>query len=317
MPKVSVIIPVYGVEKYIERCARSLFEQTLDDIEYIFVDDCTPDKSIERLVSIVEEYQLRFSEEKKVVRIEKMLKNSGLPAARRHGIGRATGDYIIHCDSDDWVDIDMYRQMYGKAVEEQADCVVCDYYVTDTIKERIIKGTNTTDKYCLISDILSDKVAGSLCNKLFSRKLYGYDITYPKGSMAEDVATSVQLLYYASKVAYIPSPFYFYFVNSGSITRMVSRGKALNNFRAATSNAQIVINFIESKGLLKKFKRELVLFKYREKVFLVPYLEDPEINSLWRKTFPEVNLKVLFMNVFSIKKKIKYMLFICHILKSF
>ena len=65
MPKVSVIIPVYGVEKYIERCARSLFEQTLNDIEYIFVDDCSPDKSIEILERIIEEYRPRFAGGKK------------------------------------------------------------------------------------------------------------------------------------------------------------------------------------------------------------------------------------------------------------
>ena len=79
MPKVSVIIPVYGVEKYIERCARSLFEQTLNDIEYIFVDDCSPDKSIEILEHIVEEYRPRFTREKKVVRIERLEGVSKLP----------------------------------------------------------------------------------------------------------------------------------------------------------------------------------------------------------------------------------------------
>lgn len=317
MPKVSVIVPVYGVEKYIERCVRNLFEQTLNDIEYIFVDDCTPDKSIEILNSIIEEYRLRLSKENKVVRIERKSTNSGLPAARRHGLQFATGSYILHCDSDDWVDKDMLRQMYNTAVKEQSDCVVCDYFVTDTITEKIIKGTNTTDKYCIISEILSDKIAGSLWNKLFSRRLYEQELTYPTGSMAEDVATSVQLLYYADKVSYIPSPFYYYYVNNGSITRMLSREKAIINFRAATGNAQIVINFIKSKGLSERFKKELILFKFREKGFLVPYLEDDEINKMWRNTFPEVNVRMLFMNVRSIREKIKYMLFLCHVLRSF
>ena len=86
MPKVSIIIPVYGVEKYIERCARSLFEQTLDCIEYIFVDDCSPDKSIEILERIIEEYRPRFAGERKVVQIERMLTNSGQAAVRKHPI---------------------------------------------------------------------------------------------------------------------------------------------------------------------------------------------------------------------------------------
>ena len=81
MPKVSVIIPVYGVEKYIERCARSLFEQTLDDIEYLFIDDCTPDRSIEVLKSILEEYPNR----KEQVIIHRMEQNSGQAAVRKWG----------------------------------------------------------------------------------------------------------------------------------------------------------------------------------------------------------------------------------------
>ena len=84
MPKVTVIVPVYGVEKYIERCAISLFEQTLDDIEIIFVNDCTPDRSMEILDRIIEKYRFLFEEKKYIVRTESMLTNSGLPAVREH-----------------------------------------------------------------------------------------------------------------------------------------------------------------------------------------------------------------------------------------
>ena len=97
MPKVTVIIPVYGVEKYISRCARSLFEQTLDDIEYIFVDDCTKDNSIGVLQEVLEQYPQRREQ----TRIVKLLVNSGQAAARKYGMQLATGDYIIHCDGDD------------------------------------------------------------------------------------------------------------------------------------------------------------------------------------------------------------------------
>ena len=127
MPKVSVIIPVYGVEKYIGRCARSLFEQTLDNIEYIFVDDCTPDKSMEVLQAEIEKYRLRFAEEKKVVRTTRMPSNSSQAAVRRHGSQLATGDYIIHCDSDDWVDTDLYEKMYNEAINSGADVVFCPF----------------------------------------------------------------------------------------------------------------------------------------------------------------------------------------------
>ena len=97
MPKVSVIIPVYNVEKYIERCANSLFSQTLDDIEYLFVNDCSQDKSIEVLNKVLEKYSNR----KKHVIIKNMEHNYGQATVRRWGMLHATGDFVIHCDSDD------------------------------------------------------------------------------------------------------------------------------------------------------------------------------------------------------------------------
>ena len=135
MPKVSIIVPVYGVEKYIERCARSLFEQTLDDIEYLFIDDCTPDKSIEILKNVLKDYPQR----KDQVIIHRMEKNSGQAAVRKWGMIKATGDYTIHCDSDDWVDVTMYEKMYNKAIEEKSDLVICDFYRSNSINNTEIK----------------------------------------------------------------------------------------------------------------------------------------------------------------------------------
>ena len=132
MSKVSVVVPIYGVEKYIERCARSLFEQTLDDIEFIFVDDCTKDHSI----CVLEKVLLDYPQRQKQTTIVHHEVNKGLPLARQTGIMMATGDFIAHCDSDDWVDVDVYRQMYDTAINEKADVVICDYYkANDKIKE--------------------------------------------------------------------------------------------------------------------------------------------------------------------------------------
>ena len=112
MPKVSVIVPIYEVEKYIERCVRSLFEQTLDDIEYIFVDDCTKDNSITVLERVIKDYPNRKSQ----ITILHHETNKGLPQARKTGLLSARGDYIAHCDSDDWVDHKLFALMYEKAV---------------------------------------------------------------------------------------------------------------------------------------------------------------------------------------------------------
>ena len=97
-PPVSVIIPIYNVEKYIERCVRSLMEQTLNDIEYIFVNDCTPDRSIEILQRTIAEYPQR----KKYIQILTHDRNRGSACARNNGVKAATGEYIIHCDMISW-----------------------------------------------------------------------------------------------------------------------------------------------------------------------------------------------------------------------
>ena len=113
MPKVSVIIAVYGAEKYIEKCARSLFEQTLDDIEYIFVDDCTPDKSMDILISVLSDYPNRNNQ----INIIHNLTNLGLGSTHTIGMKAATGDYLIHCDPDDWVEHNMYELLYNKPMK--------------------------------------------------------------------------------------------------------------------------------------------------------------------------------------------------------
>lgn len=132
MPKVSVIIPVYGVEKYIERCARSLFEQTLDDIEFIFVNDCTLDNSINVLETTLEEYPKRKSQ----VQIINFEQNQGAAKAREIGMKTANGEYIIHCDSDDWVVKEAYETLYNIAKASESDMVICDWFETDGIQHK-------------------------------------------------------------------------------------------------------------------------------------------------------------------------------------
>ena len=125
--KVSVVIPVYNVEKYIERCARSLFEQTLDSIEYIFVDDCSPDNSIAVMENVLAEYPHR-KEQIKIIRHEV---NQGPYAARRHALQAATGDYVISCDADDWVDYDLYEKM-EKDVLAELGMLILKYQESDS-----------------------------------------------------------------------------------------------------------------------------------------------------------------------------------------
>ena len=180
MPKVSVIIPVYGVEQYIERCARSLFEQTLDDIEYLFIDDCTPDKSIEILKQVLEEYPQR----KNQVVIHRMEHNSGQAKVREWGMRNATGEYVIHCDSDDWVDVHMYEDMYKKAKENNADVVLCDYYESDGVSKKLMNDFLPNKVEDTMSSTLLKKTRSVLWNKLVRRSIYKNNIMYPVANNA-------------------------------------------------------------------------------------------------------------------------------------
>lgn len=119
MAKVSVIVPVYNVEKYLDRCLTTLLNQTLDDIEFIVVNDGSTDSSEE----IIKKYQAKCDK----IKYHKK-ENGGLSDARNFGMKYATGDYIAFLDSDDFVDKTIYEKMYNKAIEESADYVECDFY---------------------------------------------------------------------------------------------------------------------------------------------------------------------------------------------
>ena len=123
--KVSILVPVYGVEKYIERCARSLFEQTYDNIEYIFVDDCTKDRSIEILQKVLEDYPNR----KNQVKILHHEKNRGLSAARNTALDASTGDYLMHVDSDDYLRKDAVLLLAKKITTASSQVIIFGYSI--------------------------------------------------------------------------------------------------------------------------------------------------------------------------------------------
>ena len=189
--KVSVIIPVYGVEQYIERCAISLFEQTLDDIEYIFVNDCTRDRSIEVLTSVIERYPNRKSQ----VKIIEMPQNSGQAAVRKRGLEIASGEYIIHCDSDDWIDLTMYEKMYKTAVDQNCDIVICDFNIVTQQGQYHKTQVIPSDRIMLLRSLLNERTHGSLCNKLIRANLYHQIDHYPQDNLLEDLTYSIQLIF--------------------------------------------------------------------------------------------------------------------------
>jgi glycosyltransferase involved in cell wall biosynthesis len=205
--KISIITPIYNVANYIERCAESLLNQTLDEIEYIFVDDCTPDNSIEILNKVIDKYPNR----KPYVHIVHNEKNLKLYLARQAGLRIAKGEYIINCDADDWVELDMCEKMYNMAKEKVADIVWCDFYMNYANREVYTKQEEKADNVSVICSTLSTKMWWSVWNKMIRRTLYlDNNVSMVNcENYGEDMIT-IKLFYYANKIAYLPRAYYHY-----------------------------------------------------------------------------------------------------------
>ena len=307
MPKVSVIVPVYGVEKYIERCARSLFEQTLDDIEYLFIDDCTPDRSVEILRSVMEEYPQR----KDQVIIHLMEKNSGQAAVRKWGIQNASGEYVIHCDSDDWVDTKMYEKLWLKAKEGNYDIVRCNFCRTDGKNKalcRQIPSLAYDDKLKLMSYLLIGYSLTSLCDKLVRRDIFtANDIIFPVDNMQEDAVLVLQFLYYSNKICFVPELLYFYYRNPTSISQKKTVESYLKNLNEVKNNTTIIIEFLKDKGILDRFSEELVCRKYNVRSHINCLTSQKEFKKMWWSIYPEINWKILFNTKMYYKEKLEYL----------
>ena len=296
MPRVSVLVPIYGVEKYIERCANSLFAQTMDDIEYIFVDDCTPDRSMELLERIIERENDRITNKGWSVRIFHMPVNRGLPTVRKHAICLATGDYLLHCDSDDWIAPETCKVLYEKAIDDSADIVICDYEEHNgSVTKRRVSGCSTIDREPYINHLLSMKDSWSVWNKLIKRELYNRVITYPTKNMGEDLALYMQLVIHAERIAYVPQVLYSYFLNPYSISR--SRDKHLEylRFQQFLDNVEIVLSCFRINGLDKVYNSSLSSLKWKAKKNIWRLTYDKFFFRIWRDTYPEINGS-LFLN---------------------
>lgn len=300
--KVSVIIPIYGVEQYIARCAQSIFNQTLDEVEFIFVDDHTQDNSI---VVLEREIQ-KFPHLKDYIKIQRHEKNYGLPIARQTGLRYANGEYIIHCDSDDWMDKNMLKLMYDKASASNCDIVVCDYFVSDgtTQKEEAEYVPDSTNQ--LLRSLLSKQTHSVVWNKLVHRRLYEKTIKTPTANNAEDYALICQLSYYCTKVCCIKQPLYYYYHNAESMTKVKSKEHVINRFMQSYENIKLVESFLQERGVDSLYINELDYIKSHEKKLLLPYVQENDVLCIWRSYYQEVFPRILFNKILTIRDKIRY-----------
>lgn len=215
MIKVSVIVPVYNVEKYLKQCLSSLVNQTLDEIEIIVVNDGTKDNS----QSIIDDFKKQNPN--KIISLIK--ENGGLSSARNYGLQYAQGEYIAFVDSDDFVDITMYEKMYSKAKEYNYDLVCCDF--NELRNQKICPCSCKIDEDLKQKKKITEAMVDfypSAWNKLYKHQLLkDYDMKFKVGVWFEDVEFIYRLLPYITSIGVVHEHFYQYVIREGSITSKI------------------------------------------------------------------------------------------------
>lgn len=283
IPKVSIIVPVYRVEDYVERCVKSLFGQTLDDLEFIFIDDCGGDRSMEIIQRTLEDFPERKSQVKFIYHAE----NMGVSKARQDGVDIAAGEYIIHCDPDDWIERNMYELLYNNAKNNNADLVICNYRSVTDRGSRII--TQQPEKLTSISILQSISgvsrisLHGGLVNKLI-RSSYYKDVHFPKDiNYCEDVAVMFQILQHNLKISYLNKSLYNYKTDRpGSICKIVD-SRTLKMDRR-------LIDFISTcvgdKPDYRSCKYSFIVSTIFNRAFLYGNLSNKEFMNTYKSFYP-------------------------------
>lgn len=240
MPKVSIIVPVYNVEQYIEKCIKSLVNQTLKDIEIILVNDGTKDNSEE----IILNYQKQYPNIIKYLKKE----NGGLSSARNYGIPYATGDYIAFLDSDDYVETNMYENLYNEAVKGNFDMVECDFVWEYPNKQKKDVGqTYYTKKEAL------EKARVVAWNKLYKKGvLLKSNVRFPEGLRYEDVEFFYKILPELNRIGFVNEPFIHYVQRDNSIINTQNE-RTKEIFEVLDH----VLEFYKQNNLWDEYKEEL------------------------------------------------------------
>ena len=209
-PLVSVVVPVYKVEPYIERCIESIIHQTYSNLEILLVDDGSPDKS----GFICDQFAKRDH------RIKVFHKSNGGPSdARNYALDRLTGDYVAFVDSDDWIEPDMYEVLVKNAMEHNADVCVCGFYVDYAEVEEnaiVTKKTRILDSKEALRELVAGGVNDMMCNKLWRRRLFDH-IRFPYGLLCEeDTAILWKLFLKVNTVLCVPGSYYHYMQTANS-----------------------------------------------------------------------------------------------------
>lgn len=279
--KISVIVPVYNVENYLEKCLNSLVNQTLEEVEILVINDGSTDNS----QKIIDEFQQKFPQKVKAFSKE----NGGLSDARNFGIDRATGNFLAFVDSDDYVSETMLQEMYDLAIKNQTELVICNLQKVDehgNVTQKLTQIPNMPEKIDLEKNfsVFSD-ISYFACNKIFKRELFDGK-RFQKGMHFEDIELIPQLLLQCKTLAKTDAFHYQYLERSNSISKShTERGldilKAVKNVEKSFE-----------KSIYSSKKNELKGFQILEGIYTflayLAFVKDDEVYqkmSLELKTF--------------------------------
>lgn len=289
---VSIVIPVYGVEKYIERCASSLFEQTYSNIEFVFVDDCTPDASIAKMNTILERYPQR----KANVNVIKNISNCGQAAVRNIGVKHCHGQFLMHVDSDDWLDKNVVKYCIEQQKKENADIVIFDrkFHYKKNIQTIIVKEQENKEQ--ILIQMLKREREVSIWGMLIRTTLYtSHNIKCVEGvNMSEDYQTSPRLVYFAKCITFAHGIYYNYECRN---TKSISSSFTAKNVKQELVTLNVLLSFFSNKeeifkqasdyGIAKQlcyFRHNAAYFKldklYTELSNMVKQINETTISTL-------------------------------------
>lgn len=281
MKKVSILVPVYGVEKFIKKCACSLFEQTYGNLEYIFVNDCTKDNSIEILKDVLENYPDR----KKQTRIIAHEVNRGIAAVRNTLIDHATGEYFLFVDSDDFLELNAVELLLNESLIQSADIVVGRMNIVKKNKVSVPIVSVPQAKTDYIRFLLEQRIIPSTVGRLYTKKLWKESgIRFLEGAnYGEDYAVIPRLVYYANRVVHLDASIYNYVDNADSYTHNITWCQA----DAVVKGVGVLIDFFSQLDEYELYKHTLITAKLRAKLSLLK-MGNVDIYSYVASFYPEL-----------------------------
>ncbi len=250
MLRVSIIVPVYGVEQFIERCSRSLFEQTYQNLEFIFVNDCTPDRSIAVLKDVLADYPDR----KDAVMIVNHEINKGLAASRNTGLNNAAGDFILCVDSDDWLEINAIESLVHNQQEKDADIVTGGYLVHGDEGNPFLRTPKALkDKEQMVLQMMQHTWDHFVAGRLVRRSIFlDNGLCWKEGfDVAEDRYMMTLLAYYAQKYDSVDDIVYHYERgNLNALTKASDGKRVFRNNHQELGNLLFLEQFFRDKEIV-------------------------------------------------------------------